>query len=79
MFLVAHSRFHRISAGPSFARQSRHHQGRAREGHIVQVNLINPHSFIYLEEKTTRDRSVGGPSKARQRFNSNEWALPWML
>ena len=46
------------------------------KGTIVQVNLIDPHSIIYLEEKTRMDRFAGGPSKARRRFNSNEWASP---
>ena len=36
------------------------------KGTIVQVNLINPHSFIYLEEKTTEGQirrwAVEGPS-----------------
>ena len=31
------------------------------KGTIVQINQINPHSFIYLEEKGRMDRLVGGP------------------
>ena len=49
------------------------------KGTIVQVNLINPHSFIYLEEKTPEGQirrwAVEGPSV----FQLHEWASPSMV
>jgi Family of unknown function (DUF6152) len=45
------------------------------KGTIVEVHLINPHSFIFLDEKAQTGSRAAGPSKVPRFFSSVENGL----